>query len=410
MAELGAGRDPMRTRRRVLATALVAALTGAGVALGVASQVESPQEAAANARTPSPSVITGTVGRTVLAETVTVQGTVTAGQTLSVTGAETAPAGDDPVVTMMPLHVGEEVYPGQLLAEVSGRPLIVLPGKLPAYRALLPGDTGPDVLQLQQALIGLSYDIADTPGTFSDSTEAALVALYTRLGYSPPTTQAGAMPTPRQGTGSAAPQQGAGSQHGTGAKSPVVYLPKGEVRYLPSLPARVASIPVGVGSAAAGAVLTLATGELKVTCALDPVNGPLVKAGMRASVWLQADSTQRPLRAKVAWVGQLAVNSGTGASYPATLSGLSSLPVSWAGQSVTISIEVSTTNDPVLVVPIAAVYSAADGTTHVVAYHSGHETVIPVHVGASVGGLVQVSALSGGLVAGEDVIVGVAGQ
>jgi peptidoglycan hydrolase-like protein with peptidoglycan-binding domain len=401
MAESDPGREPLRSRRRTITLALVAALAVAGAALTAASKIESPQQAAAKALPPAPSVITATVQRTVLSETVDAQGQVSAGQTLNVSGAGAAPPGDEPVVTAMPLHAGQEVYPGRLLVEVSGEPLIALPGRLPAYRDLMPGDSGPDVVQLQQALADLGYSITDTTGWFGTSTEAAIAAMYAQLGYSAPTTQPTASSSPQP---SNSPHAGSSSPNG-GAKS-VVYLPHGQVQYVPSLPARVASIHAGVGSSAAGTVLTLAEGRLQVTGSLDPVNGPLVKPGMAASLSLQG-STNESLAAQVTWVGALSVNSSTGASYPVTLSGADPLPESWAGQQVTVSIAVHATSGPVLAVPASAVYSTASGATHVLLFTGGRETTIPVTVGISVGGLVQVS---GALTPGEKVVVGVSGQ
>lgn len=408
-AEPDAGRDPLRSRRRVLAIALIVGLAGAGVALAAASRIESPQQAAASAHAPSPSVITATIRRTVLAETITAQGTVTAGDTVAVTGGGTAPAGEKPVVTAMPLKVGEAVYPGQVLVQVCGRPLIALPGDLPAYRNLTLGDAGPDVLQLQRALTGLGYVISDAPGTFGGSTDAAVASLYAELGYNPPTIP---VPTTPAAAPSGSPPRAGGSGQGgsgTAAHAAEVYVPMGEVWYVPSLPARVASIKAGVGSGASGTVLTLAKGGLMLTASLDPVNGPLVKPGMTASVWPQGDSSLQARAARVTAVSHAAVNSSSGIGYPVTLNGVASLPWSWAGQNVIVSIRVSSTGGPVLTVPQAAIYSTADGATHVLAYYGGREKVVPVSVGASVGGLVQVSAPPGVLRPGEDVVLGMAG-
>jgi peptidoglycan hydrolase-like protein with peptidoglycan-binding domain len=403
VAEARAGRDPLRSRRRVLVAALIAGLAGAGVALAAASQIESPQQAAADTRAPSQSAITATVERTRLAETITAQGTVTAGRSVTVAGAGPAPAGEVPVVTAMPLRVGETVYPGQVLVQVCGRPLIALPGKLPAYRNLMPGDTGPDVLQLQLALAGLGYSVSDAPGTFGDSTEAAVAALYAHLGYSAPTIQAPAA--------SAGQKRRPGSPHGgadSATPSSVVYLPMGEVWFVPSLPARVASIQGAVGSAASGTVMTLAEDGLEVSASLDPVDGPLVKPGMAASVWLPGGSS--PQAARVTRVGNMVVNGSTGAYIPATLSGIRPLPVGWAGKTVAVTITALVTSHPVLAVPVAAIYSEANGKPYVLVDKGGRETVVTVGVGASVGGLVQVSAQAAGLASGEEVVLGIARQ
>lgn len=153
------------------------------------------------------------------------------------------------------------------------------------------------------------------------------------------------------------------------------------------LPARVASIEAGVGSAASGTVLTLAEGGLRLTASLDPVNGLLVKPGMGASRWLQGDSSLQARAAKVTSVGQMAVNSSSGLAYPVTLDGVAPLPMSWAGHNVVVSIRVNSTGGPVLAVPQAATSSTADGATHIVTYQAGRQKVVPVSAGASAGGL-----------------------
>ena len=69
-----------------------------------------------------------------------------------------------------------------MLVEVTGRPVIALAGRLPAYRDLAVGDTGPDVVQLKSALAGLGFDAGD-PDDATRSDAAAVAALYDRLGY-----------------------------------------------------------------------------------------------------------------------------------------------------------------------------------------------------------------------------------
>src|SRR5262249_3998050 len=91
------------------------------------------------------------------------------------------------VVTKMPAKLGGRVRPGHVIAEIDGSPIILLRGSLPAYRDLHEGDSGPDVAQLQTALIRLGYPDFDPSGDFGLSTADALALLYDQLGYSAPT-------------------------------------------------------------------------------------------------------------------------------------------------------------------------------------------------------------------------------
>lgn len=89
-------------------------------------------------------------------------------------------------MTKLPLKAGDTVAAGQLLAEVSGRPVFALKGTLPVYRDLRPGATGDDVAQLQQALRALGHGTgADAKGVFGAGTKAALTARYRAIGYDP---------------------------------------------------------------------------------------------------------------------------------------------------------------------------------------------------------------------------------
>src|SRR5260370_1225490 len=80
---------------------------------------------------------------------------------------------------------------GQFLAEIDGEPMFALAGAVPAWRALIPGESGPDVAELQKALAALGYgDGGDTSGYFGAGTKDAVSAYYDHLGYAAPTTGA----------------------------------------------------------------------------------------------------------------------------------------------------------------------------------------------------------------------------
>lgn len=87
------------------------------------------------------------------------------------------------VVTGRLPKVGTVVKPLSVLLEVSGRPMIVLPGKLPAYRDLSLGLSGPDVAQLKRALRAVGIDPGDNRDVYDTETAAAVGKLYRRAGY-----------------------------------------------------------------------------------------------------------------------------------------------------------------------------------------------------------------------------------
>ena len=88
------------------------------------------------------------------------------------------------VVTGKLPEVGAEVAAASVFLEIAGRPVIALPGELPAYRSLRVGVSGPDVLQLKQALASLGIDPGSVESDLYDArTAAAVDQLYVMAGY-----------------------------------------------------------------------------------------------------------------------------------------------------------------------------------------------------------------------------------
>lgn len=185
----------VRRQRVFLAAACVAALA-AGGGLVASTFIESPAQQAAETKPPKPTVLTAPVQKKVLTDTVTTRGTVGTGGDITFTpsagGQGSASAGGGAlslVVSKLYAKAADNIRDGQVLIEVSGRPIIALSGAVPAYRDLKPGMDGPDIAQLQAALKQLGHNYApDISGHFGEGTKAALGDFYTTIGYSVPTT------------------------------------------------------------------------------------------------------------------------------------------------------------------------------------------------------------------------------
>lgn len=109
--------------------------------------------------------------------------------TLEVGAIVDAPSGHGDsvaVVTAAPVEVGQVVPAGARVAEVSGRPALVLELPFRLYRDLVPGDSGADVAALQQSLTGLGLYSGGADGQFGPRTSAAVRDLYRHAGADPP--------------------------------------------------------------------------------------------------------------------------------------------------------------------------------------------------------------------------------
>ncbi|MFD7786365.1 peptidoglycan-binding protein [Streptomyces nojiriensis] len=176
-----------RGRRVVLAVVGGAALMAVGGLLAT-TLVKSHAQVAAETGPPAQGALTADVERRVLAQTVVMRGTVVADQSVAVSpqGVRSGEGTGAALVTRLPLKAGDPVAAGQLIAEVSGRPVFALHGAQPMYRDLKPGATGDDVAQLQRALRELGHGTGgDAKGVFGAGTKAALAARYRAVGYEP---------------------------------------------------------------------------------------------------------------------------------------------------------------------------------------------------------------------------------
>jgi hypothetical protein len=177
--------DGRQRRRQAIVVVGVAVLAGIGGML-VGTQVRSPADEAASRAAPTPSRITVPVERQVLESSLVLSGEVQFNEpvTIKLAGAVGVPTDETQVITRLPA-VDQVVNEGDVPFEVSGRPVFFLQGDLPMYRRLVIGTEGPDVLQLETALVRLGLAPGTVDNLFDQATADAVSALYSGQGYTP---------------------------------------------------------------------------------------------------------------------------------------------------------------------------------------------------------------------------------
>ena len=132
-----------------------AAWIGAGlaVALGGGLAVIAPGHAAPAEEDVARPRSTDTVARQTLQQRQALDGTLGYGRETTLAAAAHG------TVTWLP-EVGAVLDRGQQVARVDDRPLVLLHGTMPLYRALEPGVRGPDVRQLKDNLAALGYPVS----------------------------------------------------------------------------------------------------------------------------------------------------------------------------------------------------------------------------------------------------------
>ncbi|MFJ6899401.1 hypothetical protein [Streptomyces hokutonensis] len=394
-------------RRRGLALLVLACVLCMGAGAGAAALVRSPAQAAAESAPPPPDVLTARVEKRVISQAVIARGTVTTSRHIEVTpGPQSDKDIGRSVVTKIGTGAGHKAVVGQVLLEISGRPLFVLPGVVPAYRDLSQGKSGDDVAQLQRALRAAGHPTgADRAGVFGLGTERAVGSFYRAIGYEAPTVE---VPAPAEEN----PDPAGGKEpvkETPVSRTPVV--PLSEVVFVDSFPARVDDVRVKVGDEPGSSLLSLSWGALTVEGTVTPQEREMVRPGQTVHVY--SELAGRRFEGKVASVGREAAQGedgdqqSGGEKYTVKVAPSKPLPAELNGENVQLTIVAASSGDQVLAVPSSALSSGADGLVSVTERVGAEERRIPVVVGASGDGFVQVTPQNGyRLAPGADVVVG----
>ena len=371
-----------RRRRLAISGALVAAaVAGAVAAVAVIGGAPAPAAPAA------PRVTTAHVVRTDLVTNVLTEGTLGYTATRPVINQLTG------TFTQIP-RAGRRITAGRTLFRVDDLPVVLMTGRVPAWRPMLPGiSAGPDVTELERNLIALGYaaGLFSTPrDQFTWATSAA-VERWQRAAGLPVTGQ----------------------------------VEPGRVLFLPG------SVLVGAPSVAPGDQAS--PGEVPyqvtrttrvVTVPLNPSNSPTVTVGERVRIILPTGAVTP---GTIAAIGPPPPSGGTTAGGSAGSPGSSPGAGSAAGSqqaAVTVltvtprhpgktgtasgvPVQVSLTTQSatgVLAAPVSALLALQGGGYGLeVAEPSGAHRLVGVHTGIFAGSMVQVSGT--GITAGTRVVV-----
>ncbi|TDC98872.1 peptidoglycan-binding protein [Nonomuraea deserti] len=180
-------------------------------------------------------------------------------------------------------------------------------------------------------------------------------------------------------------------------------VPPGEVVFLPKLPARVQKVSVKAGQRIEDEVATVTSSSFMVTASVEAAESELLRAGMEASIELDTGTTYRATltavgdRAEVPGAEKPADGAVPILLTPAKSKGLK------AGTAVTARVTVGATEEPVLVVPVVAVITSADGKARVRVEDAPDRTKdVEVRTGLTADGNVEVT---GELKEGDRVVV-----
>jgi hypothetical protein len=304
------------------------------------------------------------------------------GGTLGYAGDYTVLGQAQGTITWLP-GVGQVIQEGQVLYRVDEKPVVLLYGSTPAYRALAAGSqaadvTGADVRQLNQDLVAMGYvtssELDPNSDEFSWATKLGLERVQAALAVT-----------------------------ATGR------LALGDYVFLPG-PVRVTSLPATLGGQAGGPTLKGTSTARQVTVDLDASQQSEVKVGDQVMITLPNNQTTPGQVTSVGRVATTSSSSGSGGSNTPTVTvGITPTDPNATGTLDQAPVQVAITTatvQNVLTVPVAALLALSSGGYAVeVASTGGTHQLVPVSLGLfdDADELVQVSG--SGLAAGQHVVV-----
>jgi hypothetical protein len=358
-----------RSRRRIVLTGgVIIVVAAAGVAVGI-------KEPFLHKHQNSSGVVDNTTPTQVQK---VIQGTLSSqipvNATLSYTGSYSAINRANGVYSALP-SVGRVYHRGEVLYRVSGAPVILLYGSVPAYRTLSSGMSGSDVRQLNANLVALGYatksELDPKSDYFSWMTEIALEELQVHLGV---------------------------TENGQLTLGQAVFLPTS---------VRVTSVQAQLGGTAGpGApAFSASSTSRNITVPLDASEQSYVHVGDKVTITLPNNSTTPGV---VSSVGSVAT-PGSGGNPPTVNVDVTLTNPSATGTldqaPVQVNITTATVNNA-LIVPVNALLALQNGGYAVeVVEPNGTRRYVPVSLGLfdDQSGTVQVTGT--GLAAGQSIVV-----
>jgi peptidoglycan hydrolase-like protein with peptidoglycan-binding domain len=351
--------DQRGISRRIIVVVVVVVVVAAAAVVGGIELFAKPTPAKASSVDNAAATSTATIAQRSLSAQTNVSATLGYAGSYSVINQAVGSFSELPTV-------GEVIEPGEVLYAVGGQPVVLLVGSTPAYRTLVAGISGPDVQELNTALVALGYGATALQGSpvFGTATAAAVMKLQAHLGV---------------------------AQSGVLTMDQVIFLPSA---------ARITAVSATLGAAAqAGqAIATTTSTTRQVVVALDATQQAAVKVGDQVTITLPDTSTTPGVVSTVGTVATAPAGNGQGApstptievdvtpTDPAATGALDQAPV-------LVAITTASVTDA-LVVPVAALLALTGGgdAVEVIAADGTHRLVgVTLGLFDDADGLVQIS-------------------
>lgn len=248
------------------------------------------------------------------------------------------------VITKLDLKIGEPITTGDLLFELSGQPVVAVETEIPFYRDLSVGVSGDDVELLEQNLVAVGL-LEKANSDFDDDTSTAVRSLFERYGLSTDSFR---------------------------------------LRNIRSIPpnVQVTGITRGLGEVVEpdSPILTVTSSDLAISCVVPP--SVPVKEGEPALLQLGTADVEGTL-------SQIQEPDPSG-FIPVTFTPLDTLSAVDTSGQLELVIEVESSGEEVLSVPVGALFENPSGGFEVRRVTDERVEPVPIKIGTVASGFVEV--------------------
>jgi hypothetical protein len=371
--------DDLKGRRRrfltLIAALVVTVVVVAAGALVIGPRLRSPEQVAADAAPPSPSLVTAAAERRELYEPVVLRGRLRSGKSVKVLPPAAA-VGPNSVVTKVRVKPGDRLVEGRVVLERAGTPMIALDLPFPLYRDITPGVSGPDVAELQRALRRIGYRV-DVSAEFDAATRQQVKRMFDDRGYD---------------------------------ETALISIPQASVLRVNGGKKRISKVNVRIGHVLLRddqALLEIDGKPSTIVATADATQSASLRPGLTATV--TDDLTGEEAMATLTDVGAEPVADDSGQNGFEIAFRFTGEPIGGGvNRSLRLDVEMTSGASEVLAVPVSAVYSRPDGSTFVtVVATDGSPTDVTVTTGQIAGGWTEIKdSEDSALADGAQVVVG----
>ncbi|MDR3151891.1 MAG: peptidoglycan-binding protein [Bifidobacteriaceae bacterium] len=249
------------------------------------------------------------------------------------------------ILTDLFIQRGDIINEGQNVAEINGRPVIIMRGEKVSSRDIKTGDQGYDVSQLQESLSRLGFYWGDISGVFDSKTGDSVRSFYNFLGYEPLKNEIA------KGQLSQSGENGNNKVLDEKASSDEIIVPQKEIMFAPIMPLYVSNTAHSVGYQTPQVIFEAATSDLHIEAQVNQADCQIINISQKVEFTINNRAVAGKINSVCDSKNNIIVKPNEVIDY------------SQIDKNIKVEIVVQSSDKEVLTVPLTAISTNSSGQT-----------------------------------------------